>query len=706
MNRQHSDEQRQRVWKYPPISDKLPAFMHGADYNPDQWLHRPDIVEDDVRLMKLAGCNVMAVGIFAWSALEPEEGRFEFAWLDQTLDRLAAADVYVWLATPSGARPAWMAEKYPEVLRVDSGGVRHLFGARHNHCFSSPVYREKTAAMNARLAERYAFHPAVIGWHISNEYGGECHCGYCQQAFRDWLRKKYGSLERLNHAWWNAFWSHTYSDWPQIHAPAARGERLVHGMNVDWRRFVTDQTVDFCTHEIAPLRAANPLLPVTTNMMDWFEGLDYRKFADVLDVISWDAYPMWHAADSDADVAAWFAMNHDLFRSLKGGRPFMLMESTPSLTNWQPVSKLKRPGMHMLSSLQAVAHGADTVQYFQWRKSRGASEKLHGAVVDHCGHEHTRVFRDVAELGALLAELGEVLGTAVPAQTALLLDWDNRWAVNDAQGPRNAGLGYERTVAQHYRPFWEAGIPVDIIGSADDFSRYKLIVAPMLYMVSEETGQRIEQFVEHGGVFAATYWSGVVDEHDLCHLGGFPGPLRRTLGIWAEEMDGLHDHDVNGVVFAEGNALGIGGCTYEARELCELVHAEGAEVLAAYRDDFYAGRPAATVNALGAGRAYYIAARIADPAFYAAWYGALASGAGVRRAMETELPPGVTAQVRSDGESDYIFLMNFSGRACRVGLDERDYRLLPGDGPVDGMVELAVNGTAILKAPSRCADWL
>lgn len=690
--------------RYPPISPKLPAFMHGADYNPDQWLHDPKVLEEDIRLMRLAKCNVMSVGIFAWAALEPEEGVFSFEWLDVVLDRLVANGIYAWLATPSGARPAWMSQKYPEVLRVGANRVRNLHGGRHNHCFTSPLYREKTALLNAKLAMRYANHPAVVGWHISNEYGGECHCDYCQHAFREWLRQRYGSLDKLNHAWWSTFWSHTYTDWNQIESPAPQGETMVHGHNLDWRRFVSDQTIDFCKHEIAPLRAIREDLPVTTNMMDLFDGIDYRRLADVLDVISWDAYPTWHdtSSGSEGHVASWFAMNHDLFRSLKGGQPFMLMESTPSLTNWQPVSKLKRPGMHMLSSLQAVAHGSDTVQYFQWRKSRGSSEKFHGAVIDHAGHENTRVFQDVAELGGTLANLTEVLGTSVPSETAIIFDWDNRWAIRDAQGPRNSGMKYEETVHRHYRALWELGVPTDIIGSEDDFNngRYKLLIAPMLYMVKPGVGEKIERFVEQGGTFIATYWSGIVDESDLCFLGGFPGPLGKVLGIWAEEIEGLHDHDRNGIRILTNNDLGLKE-EYEAHELCELIHTEGADILGVFRDDFYAGKPALTVNQYGAGQAYYLATRAMEP-FYADFYSKLVEKTGVCRALNSTLPEGVTVQVRSDGVHDYLFLLNFSGKLQTINLDSSSYVELESDVAVDdATIFLQVNGVRVIKRKSN-----
>ncbi|AIW40680.1 MULTISPECIES: beta-galactosidase [Paenibacillus] len=688
---------KQNIIKYPPISERVPRMLHGADYNPEQWQHYPEVLAEDIRLMKLAKCNVMSVGIFSWVSLEPEEGVFTFDWLDRILDSFAENGIYAFLATPSGARPAWMSQKYPEVLRVEANRVRNLHGFRHNHCATSPVYREKVRIMNTKLAERYANHPAVIGWHISNEFGGDCHCDYCQEAFRAWVEDKYGTLDKLNHAWWTTFWSHTITDWSQVESPAPHGETQVHALNLDWRRFVTDQTADFIKHEIVPLKAANPAIPVTTNLMEFFEGLNYWKFADLLDVISWDSYPTWHDREGDdSRQAAKVAMMHDIIRSIKGGKPWMLMESTPSLTNWQDVSKLKRPGMHLLSSLQAVAHGSDTVQYFQWRKSRGSSEKLHGAVVDHVGHEHTRVFGDVTEVGNALEKLEEVIGTSVPAEAAVIFDWENRWGINDSQGPRNKGVKYEETAEAHYLALWEQGVPVDVIHMDADFSKYKLLVAPMLYMVRSGVGERIQKFVENGGVFVATYWSGIVDEHDLCFLGGFPGPLRKTLGIWSEEIDGLHDHDRNHILPVEGNELDLQG-EYEAVELCDLIHTESAEVLAVYGSDFYAGRPALTVNRLGEGKAYYIASRNTG-LFHSHFYRSLIDDAGISKALNVKLPHGVNTAIRTDGVHDYIFILNFTHEPQKITLDGRTYvDMLENHAIEDGSVQLDAYAVKVLK---------
>ena len=314
--------------------------------------------------------------------------------------------------------------------------------------------------------------------------------------------------------------------------------------------------------------------------------------------------------------------------------------------------------MHVLSSIQAVAHGSDSVQYFQWRKSRGSSEKFHGAVVDHVGHENTRVFRDVADVGKILEKLDDVVGTTVRPEVALIYDWENRWAIEDAQGPRQEKKDYQQTCQKHYKAFWKRGIPVDIINMDCDFSSYKLLIAPMLYMVRPGVAERMEEFVESGGTLILTYWSGIVDENDLCFLGGFPGPLRKIAGIWSEEIDALYDEDYNYAVFNKDNPLKLDK-EYKAVELCDLIHAETAKVLATYKEDFYAGRPALTVNEFGKGKCYYIAFRSGDD-FLWDFYGRLIEDLDIQKVLDTELPEGVTAQKRSDGENDYVFVMNFA----------------------------------------------
>ncbi|MBZ0056917.1 MULTISPECIES: beta-galactosidase [unclassified Leclercia] len=650
-------------------------LLHGADYNPDQWLNQPDILEKDIAMMKETKCNVMSVGIFSWSKLEPAEGQYQFDWLDNVLDKLYSNGIYVFLATPSGAKPAWVSEKYPAVLRTNSDLTKNLHGERHNHCPSSPDYLRLTKNINQQLAQRYAHHPAVLAWHISNEYGGECHCDTCQHAFRDWLKNKYQTLENLNQRWWSSFWSHEYSAWSQIHSPGPKGEQSVHALNIDWRRFVSEQVALFCRHEIQAVKAYNPRLPATTNFHGDFYDYDYWRLAREVDFISWDSYPQWHKTRDQQDIAAYTAFTFDLMRSLKSGLPFLLMESTPGTTNWQPISKLKKPGMHLLSAMQAVAHGSDSVQYFQWRKSRGSVEKLHGAVVDHVGHLNTRVGQDVKQVGAALEKIAHLAGAGYQAEVALVYDWDNRWAVNDAAGPRNGGIKFEETVQQHYQALWQQSIPVDIVSQQSDLSAYRVLIAPMLYMVDEAFAERVNHFVAEGGVFIATYWTGIVNPDDLCFTTGFPGPLRQVLGIWSEEIDSLYDGETNHIDITASNwASPSRG--YVCRELCDLIHAETADVLAVYQQDFYACRPAITCNRYGNGQAYYLAART-DADCLQDFYRTVADHHGLAACTSLQLPEGVVATARQREGQSYIVVQNYSDRTVTLDLAEENRALKP-----------------------------
>ena len=293
----------------------FPHFLHGGDYNPDQWLDWPEIIDEDFRLMPLAGCNAFSVGIFAWASLEPEEGVYSMDWLGEILDRLHANGHKAFLATPSGGKPNWLAHAYPEVRRVDKNGNRDPQKGRHNHCPTSPIYRQKVAAINGELARRFGNHPAVLAWHISNEYSGECYCDLCIAAFQHWLQDRYGDLETLNKAWWSKFWSHTYTDWSQIH-PINGG--VLDGLKLDWRRFVSHQTCDFMEAEIAAVRAAGSDLPVTTNFMGRYRELDYHRLSRSLDFIANDAYPLFQHQPGMMDEVVSFAFIHELMRSLKG----------------------------------------------------------------------------------------------------------------------------------------------------------------------------------------------------------------------------------------------------------------------------------------------------------------------------------------------------------------------------------------------------
>lgn len=654
---------------------KTNRLLHGGDYNPEQWLDRPDILEKDLDMLEESGCNVVSLGIFSWSTLEPEEGVFRFEWLENIINKLYERGISVILATPSASRPKWLADKYPEVLRVDGERKRALYGFRHNHCYTSPVYREKTAIINKKLAERFGNHPAVIMWHISNEFGGECHCPLCQEAFRNWLKEKYGTIENLNKKWCTTFWSHTYNSFEQIESPSSIGETQLHALNLDWKRFVTHQTADFIHHEIQAVREGGSELPTTANLMYYFDGLNYFELAKEIDVVSWDTYPTWHKQDV-IETAYENGMCHDLMRSLKK-KPFFQMESCPTSTNWQSVSKLKKPGVLFAQSMQAIAHGGEGALYFQIRQSRGASEKFHGAVIDHYGGNDTRVFREVSQVGKTLKEISVLAGSEVKSQAALLYDWDSQWAMEDSQGPRNKGLHYREAQLKYYKGFRKLGLNVDLVDMTCDLSGYKIFAAPMCYMFRDGFEEKVRKFVDDGGIFIATYWSGIVDDTDKCFLGGVPHGLMDVLGIRSTEIDGLYDWEENSLVPVEGNALGMEK-TYSCKYLCDLVELRGAETVMTYGSDFYKGYPALTVNSYGKGKTWYVAAD-AEKEFQEDLLKKIAEQSGISCGIKGDIPEGLEVTSRETEEERFYIYQNWSGEEAALPLPEGEIEAVYGE---------------------------
>lgn len=582
------------------------GILHGSDYNPDQWLDRPDILEKDIELMKKAKMTSMSLGIFSWSAYEPTEDEFHMDWLKDIMDKLYENGIYTILATPSGARPAWLDEKYPECMRVGADDHRAHHGVRHNHCMSSPKFREKTGIIINKIIDTVGKHPGLAMWHLSNEFGGECFCPLCKKKFQDYLANKFDNdINKLNKAWWTGFWSHTYNDFSQIEPPYLNGEFSVMGLNLEWKRFTTWNTTNYMKSEIDIIRKRTPNIPITTNFMQLFPGLDYRVMAKELDVISWDSYPVFHNNyETMADTMAHNSFDHAVMRSLKKNQPFMLMECAPGLVNWHEYNKLKRPGVHKLFSAQAVACGSDTVQYFQWRKSRGSFEQYHGAVVDHLGTDDTRVFKEVAEVGAMLDSLSNVKGTIVKPKAALIFDWDNMWAIDNMRGLSDKTKNYAKTCIQIYHEFLKLGIDMNVVASDDNLDDYNVVIAPMLYMLRPGASDNLKAFVKRGGQLMATYLTGYVDDNTLCYLGGFPGDgLSELFGVISEEIDTYYDSDENSATFTDGHKAII-------HDYAEILRVSDTDILAKYDKDFYAGTPAITCKNFGKGKAYYVGARI------------------------------------------------------------------------------------------------
>lgn len=672
-------------------------ILYGGDYNPEQWPR--EIWDEDMRLFQLAGVDVATINVFSWARNQPDETTYELEWLDDVMDMLHTHGVHACLATGTAAHPAWMATKYPDVLTVDSAGRKRKFGRRHNSCPNSPTYRKYAVQMARTLAERYKKHPALLMWHVNNEYGWPCYCDECEKAFRIWLAEKYGTLQELNRAWYTSFWGHTFYDWNEIVLPNQLSEELggagfnksaFQGISLDYDRFLSDSILECYKLERDAIRAVIPDAMITTNFQGngTYRLLDYFKWAKEMDIIALDCYP-----SNDTPMSR-IAMRHDLMRGLKDGAPYLLMEQSPSVLNWKDVNPLKRPGVMRLWSYQAVARGAESVMFFQMRRSVGAFEQFHGAVIDHVGHEHTRVFKEFTALGQELEQLGDTLLDArTNAKVAILFDWDNWWALEHSSGP-SAYLKYVEQVDKYYEVFYHQNIQVDMIGTDTALDGYDLVIAPVLYMVKPGYASKLEAFVAGGGTLITTFFSGIVDEHCLVTLGGYPGEMRKLLGIWVEEIDALYKDQNNSIVMTgEHSDLGMQG-SYTSQLLCDLLHVEGAEVEAVYGSEFYAGMPALTRNRYGAGEAWYIASD-PDEAFLTQFLARIAVRKGIEPLLDTPRDVEVTARVK--GERQFLFILNHNEQTETIQLGAEPYRELLSGQTLSGAIQLKANDVLILE---------
>lgn len=671
------------------INDKLPSIYYGGDYNPDQWPE--EVWQEDMRMFKLAGINIVTLPVFSWAKLQPSENTYDFEWLDKIIATVAKEGIFLCLATSTAAQPAWMSRLYPEVLPVDIDGRKRTHGSRVNFCPNSRVYRIFSQRLATKMAERYGQHPSLLVWHIGNEYAPHCYCDTCASSFRTWLQKKYGTLEVVNRVWNMSFWSHTVYQWEDIVPPTNLNgnNRCFQGIALDYKRFMSDAILACYQGEYDIIKRITPDIKITSNIWGLFNGLDLKKWADHMDVVSWDSYPQMNEPMSNV------AMRHDYMRGLKDGQPFMLMEQTPSQQNWQPYNSLKRPGVMRLWSYQAIAHGADTVMFFQLRRSVGACEKYHGALIAHAGHEHTRVFQECTQLGKELQMLGDtLLDSVTESKVALLFDIDTWNAVEMTSGP-SVDLDYLKQAQKYYRAFYDLNVSMDVISPLSDFSKYELIIAPVMYMLKPGVSDRLKSFVKQGGTFVTSFFSGIVNENDLVTLGGYPGELRDLLGIWVEEIDALQPEMTNRIMM--NSTFGELHGEYECGLLCDLLHLEGAEGLGVYGRDFYAGMPAITRNTFGQGEAYYVAT---DPE--QRFLEQLSKTICERLNLTTahQAPEGVEIRSRQKDDKTYTFVLNHNAYETAILLNAGSYKDLLSHRVYERTLVLEPHGVAILEVCS------
>ena len=616
-------------------------FVYGCDYNPEQW--SPETWADDARLMQQAGVNLVAINIFGWAQIEPLRGEYTFDALDQVIEVLHAHGIGINLGTGTSSTPPWLSYEHPEILPVMADGTTRFPGGRQAFCPSSPVYRENAVALVKQLVERYGSHPAIKLWHVSNEIGchnAHCYCAVSASAFRDWLRARYGTLDALNAAWGTAFWSQRYAAWEHIQVPRLTVSTRNPSQSLDYMRFSTDELLGLYRAEETVLREHSEI-PVTTNFMvtAHIRNQDYWAWAPHMDVIANDHYLDHRLADPRAELS----FSADLTRGLAGGDPWILMEQSTSAVNWQPRNIAKAPREMIRNSLTHVARGADGISFFQWRASLQGSEKFHSAMLPHAG-EDTKVWREVVELGDILAKLSEVTGSRVVADAALVFDWQAWWAT-DLDSHPSADVEYLDQAHRAYAAMIAAGLTVDFVAPGTSLDAYPLVVVPSLYLVSDEHAAVISDFVAAGGHAVVTFFSGTVDTDDRVRQGGYPGAFRELLGVRTEEFFPLHPDAT--LTLDDGSTATLWS---------ELLHVEGAEVVTSISDGVLSGTAAVTRNRFGSGAAWYIATNLAAPAL-AATIERAATSAGI---AVTPATAGIEVVRRRGAAADYVFIINHS----------------------------------------------
>ncbi len=680
--------------------------MLGVDYYPEHW---PEARwATDAHLMRDAGLQVVRLAEFAWAKMEPAEGEFDWDWLDRAVGTLAATGLQVILCTPTAAPPAWLTRGYPDTLPVDAQGRRRSFGGRRHYCANSPDHRLHTRRIVGAMATRYGQHPNVIGWQIDNEFGGgqtaRCYCHNCAAAFRSWLQRRYGGLDALNNAWGTVFWSQVYTDWTQIGPPALAVEKPNPSHVLDYYRFSSDSWVDYQQIQIDLLRAkTNGAQFVTTNLMGLFSDLDYYKLAQPLDFITWDSYPTGHAerghemlyasgsADHAYDVGdpAITGLAHDLMRGMKD-QPFWIMEQQPGHINWADYNPAPRPGVVRLWTWDDIAHGADAVVYFRWRACLYAQEQYHSGLLRHDGQPASGL-RDVQAMSHEQQVMAAIQGTRVLAEVALLHSYDDLWAIG--LQPHNRDFGYLRHLFTYYRALQHAGVPVDIAPPTRDLSRYKLVIAPTLFLVDETITENLQRYVEQGGHLVLSIRSGFKTKSNRVVDSALPGLLAGLVGATVEEWHSLPPGVAYSLEMPE-----LAEQPFAVRIWAEALKPVKAEILGRFGGGALDGRPAASLNRFGDGEIVYLGAcaddRLADALL--AW---LLPRAGVEPVAA--VPAAVKAMRRAGDGREFLFLLNFSDAVATVGgcpaLSRMGYTDALTNEPCGPSVEVPARGVVICQ---------
>jgi len=671
--------------------------MHfGVDYYPEHWPR--ERWATDASLMREAGIEVVRMAEFAWAKMEPEPGKYDFEWLDEAIEVLSKQGIKTVLGTPTATPPAWMIERHPEILPVRQDGVRVGFGGRHHDCQSSEIYRGYIRRFVPIMARHFRDNRGVVGWQVDNELGNShqrlCYCDSCHRAFHSWLEKKYDSIDALNETWGTVFWSQRYDSFEQIPTPSPTPNSHNPGLLLDWRRFTSDLIVDFQKLQVEILRNECPEHFVTHNFMGFYDKTDYFDLAKDLDFVSVSYYPRIfiegeRAAPPMPDLAAIL----DLMRGTKQ-KSFWIMEQQAGPTGWETLGATPRPGQLRLWTYQSFAHGADTVVYFRWRTCLFGTEQYWHGILPHSGQPGRRYREIQATIKELTPHMSKWEAALPGSEVAILYSYDQRWALQIQ--PHHPDLDYARQIRAYYGAFCRANVPVDFISDGADLSRYKLVIAPLLFLSTPELTENLKNYVSQGGSLVLTMRTAVKDWSNRVVPKTLPGDLSDLLGLTITDYDCLRVGEQQ-IRWDANQAPGGESSTdesFEALKWCDIVTLEGAESLATYVSQYYAGSPAITRNTYGKGTAYYIATEPDSPlAERIARY--LLEQTGIMPILET--PADVEVVRRRAKKSDFLFVLNHSAESVAFSVPSQWKHLL-GERPNDGRLALEPYGVAVFEA--------
>jgi beta-galactosidase len=660
-------------------------FRFGVDYYPEHWPE--ERWETDARLMREAGMNVIRLAEFAWVKMEPKQDVFDFDWLDRAIEIFHKKGISVLLGTPTASPPPWLAHKNPDILRVREDGLRVGYGSRRKNCPSHPLYRERSRSITTAMAEHFAGNPAVIGWQTDNEFGDRCYCDICRKEFQTWLQQRYGTLDELNTRWGTVFWSHTYSDWEQISLPLSTlGAPPNPSLALDFKRFVSCAYERFQQEQIDILRATCPNHFITHDLMGFgYDGLDYFDLTKPLDFVSWNNYPIgfWHKLPYSPSLPA---LSHDAMRGLKN-KNFWVMEHQAGPTGWQVVSPAPRPGVLRLWAYQSIAHGADGVVFFRWRTARFGAEQYWHGLLEHDGRAGRR-YNEIKQMGAELKQVADnFFGSEVKSKVAVLQSYDSRFAFQ-VQGNSDE-FGYEKHIAQIYDVLWKRNLSVDVVSAMDDLSKYDLVIAPTLHVLTDTIAANLQSYVKAGGTLVVTPRTGVKDIDNVVVNQPLPGLLAELCGVIVEEYDAITPNISQAITF---DVDGLAGQTLPVQIWCDILAPQVAEVIACYTQDYYAGKPAVTRNQFGQGQAIYLGAFGTD-ALYESVLGWLLKQNKIM--SDIEAPAGVEISKRYQGDQAVYFILNFNASAQLINLPVA-YQDLLANAAVSGTVQVGANDVLIL----------